>query len=131
LAWRIFSECEEWNKFLPAYGKIEWLGERWAPGSRLRIELTYPAPVVQDRVITVCNPPRCVGWINHVVGFTLEQWVLFDACGGGGTRISTWVEITGTTLEVDGHDVPSILRSFIERWYANFAAECDRMAPSV
>jgi hypothetical protein len=128
LSWKIFSECEQWNKFLPAYGRIQWFGERWAAGSRLQIELTYPASVIQDRVITACSPPRCVGWINHVMGFTMEQWVLFDPCAGGKTRISTWIEFTGPTLEVEGHDVPTLVRTFVERWYTNFAAECDRMA---
>ena len=127
LAWKVFSQCEQWNKFLNAYGRIQWFGERWAPGSRLQIELTYPTAVVQDRVITISNPPRCVAWINHVMGFTMEQWVLFDPCPGNGTRISTWIEFTGETLQVGGHDVPAIVRDFVERWYTNFAAELDRM----
>lgn len=131
LAWKIFSQCEEWNRFLSAYGKIQWFGERWAPGSRLQIELTYPAPLVQDRVITICNPPRCVAWINHVMGFTMEQWVLFDPAPAGGTRISTWIEFTGEALHVDGHDVQAIVRGFVERWYTNFAAELDRMSACV
>ena len=128
LAWKVFSQCEQWNKFLNAYGRIQWFGERWAPGSRLQIELTYPTAVVQDRVITISNPPRCVAWINHVMGFTMEQWVLFDPCPGNGTRIYTSIEFTGEALQVEGHDVPAIVRGFVERWYTNFAAELDRMA---
>lgn len=131
LAWKVLSQCEDWNRFLPAYGRIQWLGERWVAGSRLQIELTYPAAIVQDRVITVCNPARFVSWITHVMGFTMEQCVVFDPSPGGKTRISTWIECTGATLQVEGHDVPTIVRSFVERWYTNFAAECDRIAASV
>ena len=76
-------------------------------------------------------PPRRFdkyAWINHVLGYTMEQWVLFDPHAGGGTRISTWVEFTGAALMVDGHDIEAIVRRFVETWYTNFAAECDRMA---
>jgi len=128
LVWKLFSQCEHWNRYLNAYGEIRWLGERWMQGSRLQIELTYPIAATQDRIITVCNPPRCVAWINHVLGYTMEQWVLFDPHAGGGTRISTWVEFTGAALMVDGHDIEAIVRRFVETWYTNFAAECDRMA---
>ena len=126
LAWKLFSQCDQWNCYLNAYGEIRWIGEPWTPGSRLQIELTYPVKATQDRVITVCNPPRCVGWINHVLGYTMEQWVLFDPHSGGGTRISTWVEFTGAALNVDGQDLETTVREFVETWYTNFAAECDR-----
>lgn len=126
LAWNIFSRCEEWNRYLKAYENIRWLGEPWAAGSRLLIELNYPTSAVQNRIITVCNPPRCVAWINHVLGYTMEQWVLFDPHSGGGTRISTWVEFTGPTMCIEGHDVVAVIRDFVERWYSNFRDECDR-----
>jgi len=129
LVWRVFSQCEQWNRFLNAYGTIKWWGDPWAPGSRLQIELLYPVAAMQSRVITVCNPPRCVAWINHVLGYTMEQWVLFDPHASGGTRISTWIELTGATLRVDGHDdVQKIVRNFVRQWYTNFAAECDGLA---
>jgi hypothetical protein len=127
LVWKLFSQCEQWNRYLNAYGKIRWFGERWAPGSRLQIELTHPISAVQDRVITVCNPPRCVAWINHVLGYTMEQWVLFDPHTGGGTRVSTWIEFTGETLHVDGRDIEVIVRDFVAKWYSNFRDECDRI----
>jgi len=131
LAWKIFSECENWNRFLNAYGKVQWRGERWAPGSRLLIELFHPIHVTQDRVITVCTPPRCVGWINHVFGYTLEQWVLFDPCPGGGTRVSTWIEIVGKALSCEGQDVRELIQDFVMRWYTKFAEECDREASQI
>jgi hypothetical protein len=126
--WKLFSECEQWNRYVNAYGKIRWLGERWAPGSRLLIEMTCPTSAVQNRVITVCNPPRSVAWINHVLGYTMEQWVCFDPLAGGGTRISTWVEIAGPTLIVDGQDLVAIARNFVETWYNNFGKHCETLA---
>lgn len=130
-AWKLFSQCEQWNRYLNAYGKIQWFGEPWASGSRLQLELTYPTTATQNRIITISNPPRCVAWINHVLGYTMEQWVLFDPSPGGGTRISTWVEFTGAALQVEGQDLETIIRDFVETWYTNFAAECDQLVKVV
>jgi hypothetical protein len=124
-AWRIFSDCSRWHHFSNAYRSIEWQGAPWVPGSRLQIEIVHPVVATQDRVITLCEPPRCVAWINHVLGYTMEQWVLFDPEAGGGTRISTWIEITGA--DIDGHDVEKLVARFLADWFVSFCAECDRM----
>jgi hypothetical protein len=79
----------------------------------------------QDRVITICTPPRCVAWINHVLGYTMEQWVLFDPDAGGGTRVSTWIEFTGA--DFDGSEVEKLVTKFAAEWFGKFRAECDRM----
>ena len=128
LAWKVFSDWEHWNRFTSAYGRMQWIGEPWETGSRLLIELLYPIPATQNRVITISTPPRCIAWINHVLGYTFEQWVIFDPHPGGGTVVSTWLEFTGKTLTYNGQDVREIIRKFAERWYENFAAACDQEA---
>jgi hypothetical protein len=124
LAWRIFSDCARWRRFSDAYRSIEWRGDPWTSGSRLQIEIVLPVVAKMDRVITICTPPRCVAWINHVLGYTMEQWVLFDPDAGGGTKVSTWLEITGA--DFDGHQVEKLAVKLVERWFVNFCAECDR-----
>jgi len=128
LAWRVFSDCDRWPRFSDSYGKIEWQGVPWALGSRLQIELVRPVQAIQRRVITVCTPPRCVAWINHVMGVTMEQWVLFDPYPGGGTRISTWIEFTGNAAGVNVLELRAIIATFLENWFNNFLTECDRVA---
>jgi hypothetical protein len=128
MAWRIFSDISRWHRFSDAYRNIEWQGEPWTPGSRLQIDLVKPVVARQDRVINICTPPRCVAWINHVLGFTMEQWVLFDPAAGCGTRVSTWIEITGA--DFDTCDIQKLVASLIEEWFVNFCAECDRIAAS-
>ncbi len=125
MAWRIFSDVGRWRIFSDAYRKIEWRGSPWATGSRLRIEIVKPVVATQDRVITMCTPPRCVAWINHVLGYSMEQWVLFDPVDGG-TRVSTWLEITGSDFH--GQDVGEMVTRIMEDWFSNFCAECDRVA---
>lgn len=126
MAWRIFSDVNRWRRFSDMYRSIEWRGVPWAPGSRLQIDIVKPVVARQDRVITMCTPPRCVAWINHVLGYSMEQWVLFDPAADGGTRVSTWLEVTGSDFH--GHDVGEIITRLLEEWFTNFCAECDRVA---
>ena len=127
LAWRIFADCKRWHRFSDAYSSVEWRGAPWTPGSRLQIETVRPIAVKQDRVITICTPPRCAAWINHVMGYTMQQWVLFDPDGSGGTRVSTWIEITGAHLNFEGHNVEKLVSRFVKEWFDNFCAESDRI----
>ena len=60
----------------------------------------------------------------------MEQWVLFDPDGAGGTRVSTWIEITGADLNFDGHDVEKLVTRFVKEWFDNFCAESDRIVAS-
>lgn len=55
----------------------------------------------------------------------MEQWVLFDPDAGGGTRVSTWIEIAGA--DFDSHDIEKLVARFAKEWFVNFGAECDRM----
>lgn len=126
LAWKIFSDVGRWRGFSDAYRRIEWRGEPWVPGSRLQIDIVKPVEATQDRVITMCTPPRGVAWINHVLGYSMEQWVLFDPAADGGTSVSTWLELIGSDFR--GRNVRETVTRILEDWFANFCAECDRVA---
>ena len=126
LAWKIFSDWHRWSRFSDFYGNIQWLsGEPWMVGSRLQIELVRPVRTKVDHVITLCSPPDCVAWIDHAMGNTMEQWVLFEPLSGGGTRVRTWAEVVGPTTEIEGVPVREVIANFIELWYSRFCNECD------
>jgi len=128
LAWRIFSDTSLWPRFSDLYGAIRWQGPAWTPGSRLRIEVHEPIDAIVDRVITVCMPPHKVAWINHVRGYTMEQWVSFDPYQAGGTKVSTWIEVTGAEISLRGGEDIKYLKSLLISWFTRFAAESDRAA---
>lgn len=129
LAWKLFMDWQRWPEFTDIYGSaIEWKGSPWSPGSRMQFDIVRPVKAKMDRVITICTPPRCVAWINHVYGYTMEQWVLFDHYAGGGSRVGTWVELTGAELCPDGKDASEVVKGLLEEWFRNFCAECDRLA---
>jgi hypothetical protein len=126
LAWKVFSDWRRWRRYSDFYGGIEWLsGVPWAVGSRLQIELVHPVRTTVDHVITVCSPPHRVAWIDHALGDTMEQWVVFDPLPTGGTCVRTWAEVVGPTSEVGGHPVKDVLKAFIELWYSRFCSDCD------
>jgi len=128
LAWKLFSDFSCWRRFSDHYGDIRWLsGRPWTPGSRLQISLVRPVRTTVDHVITLCSPPDYVAWIDHALGNTMEQWVVFQPQSEGGTRVHTWAEVVGPTTKVGGRPVRELVKSFIELWYSRFCRECDRL----
>ena len=128
LVWRIFSNTDAWPKFFAPYKSIRWQGEPWTIGSRLRMEVGEPINAVVDRVLTLCTPPRHLAWINHVRGYTMEQWTSIEAFQGGSTRISTWIEIMGGETTVQKGEHLRLLKTFVQSSYDNLRQECDRAA---
>ena len=131
LAWDIFSNIRRWHTFSNVYGELRWReGEPWQPGSRLRIEILQPIRAMVDHVITHCVPAQKVGWIDHGLGITMEQWVEFQALPSGDTQVSTYGELVGSTTTIEGHAVAEVIAEFMSTWYENFRLVCDQLAAS-
>src|SRR5262249_27622524 len=129
LAWQVFSDYHRWNSFANIYGQIHWReGSPWQPGSRLEIELLRPFHATIDHVITSCVPGRRVGWIDHTLGAAMAQWVSFEDHVSGGTRVHTWGDLIHSGLAASGHPAEQLISGFVETWYENFRAACDRLA---
>jgi hypothetical protein len=129
VAWRVFSDWELWPQFSELYQEIRWTsGEPWKEGSRLSITSAKPMRVTLDHVITLCIPGEKVAWIDHALGTTMEQWVLFEPQREGGTRVRTWAELTGMMPLIAGRTIKDVLLEFTKTWYDRYAKECDRAA---
>jgi len=129
-AWDIFSNWRRWHTFANIYGSLRWWrGEPWQVGSRMQIEILQPVVAMVDHVITSCEPGRKVSWLDHALGVTLEQWVLFhELPKGKGTEIETRGEFVGPALDIAGRTVGQVLTEFTHTWYGNFRAVCDQLA---
>ena len=128
LVWQIFTNWWLWPKFSDIYGEIRWVGgNAWEPGSRLRIEVVRPVRISVEHVIKACVSEKRVGWIDHGIGTTIEQWVYFEPRPGG-TRVRTWAEFTGIAIVVAGRPIRQLRLNFTHDWYDAFQAECDRQA---
>ncbi|SRR5581483_8930 len=130
VAWEIFTDWENWHRISNRYGAIQWTGTPWATGSRIRVEIFRPFKATVDRVITVIEPGQCIAWINHVLGYTMEQWVVFQPVFDG-TRIATWLEFTGPGPTIEGRLVHEMIQEYLQEWYEAFRRECDLAAPSI
>src|SRR5215475_10669693 len=128
LVWKLFSDWRRWQRFSDFYGAIRWIsGKPWTAGSRLRIDLVRPVRTSVDHVITVCSPGECVAWIDHVLGNTMEQWLVFEPREEGGTQVHTFAEVVGPASARAGRSIRAVFKSFIELWYSRFCRECDRI----
>lgn len=129
VAWKVFSECKLWPGFSERYDSaVRWQGTPWEPGSRVQFDILAPDPARVLCVVTLCAPPQCVAWINHVNGYTMQQCVLFEPYYGGGTRITTWIELTDPELNGGSVRLRAVLKSLLHTWFGNFTAECDHRA---
>lgn len=129
-AWQIFTNCEYWRRISDRYRGIEWYGTPWTPGSRVRVKLLHPVVATVDRVITACEPGQSIAWINHLIGYTMEQWLFFQPVAGGGARIFTWLEFVGPSDTIEGRPVQAVIEEYLQEWYECFRIECDRVALS-
>lgn len=127
IAWEMFTDWKNWHRISDRYQAIEWSGTPWSRSSRLRVELLHPFRTAVDRVITVSEPGECLAWINHVMGYTMEQWLVFQSIADG-TRIATWLEFTGPEATIEGRSVRDIIQEYLSEWYESFRLECDRAA---
>ena len=128
IAWKVFSNIELWPKFCKLYKHVRWQGTPWRAGSRLRLDVGPPVNATADRVVTVCAPPHHVAWINHICGYTMEQWIALDPYNLGGTRVSAWIEVTGGDPLRDRAEDIRILQGVVSEWFDNFWRECDLVA---
>jgi len=132
LAWKIFADCRLWPGFSELYGSsARWQGVPWSAGSRLRFDIVEPERARIECVITLCTPPQCAAWINRVSGYTMQQCVLFEPYVGGGTKVTTWIELTDPRLSSNITKARSVLKSLLQTWFGNFIAECDHQARAV
>jgi len=129
VAWKVFSICNLWPGFSETHGSnVQWHGAPWNAGSRLQFDIAEPEPTRVECVLTLCAPPQCVAWINHVRGHTFQQCVLFEPYMGGGTKITTWIELTNTERGDGLTKIRLLLKFLLQTWFGNFTAECDHQA---
>lgn len=126
--WSLFCDRSSWELISDTYDNIRWVeGKPWQVGSRLAFDLRRPFKVAVTQVIIASEPPHKLGWIDHGVGVTIEQWLDIEAHDEG-TRVSVWAETAGPFTMIFGHQIEKLLRDFTVEWYDRFREECDRRA---
>ncbi|HUN88395.1 MAG TPA: SRPBCC family protein [Terriglobales bacterium] len=130
LAWEIFSDWRRWHTFSNVYGRLEWTkGQPWTVGSRLSIEVLRPVQTTIDHVITHCDPAERVGWIDHAMGVTVEQWVSFEPRNESGTIVRATGEIVGSEPQLARTSLLEFFQDFTRQWYEAYREVCNQLAP--
>ena len=92
------------------------------------IEILRPIHLVIDHVITHCDPAEKIGWIDHGLGISIDQWLTFEPKNGTGTRLRITGEILGPELElIPGVALDVFVRDFTRKWFDAYREVCNQL----
>jgi hypothetical protein len=94
------------------YSEAEWTqGEPWRTGSRLRYVVVQPVETTVSAVVTQSEPPLKVGLLNHALGVTVQQMVIFTRLKDS-TRVDLVMDSVGESTAPASLDVTKTLDFF-------------------
>jgi len=106
------------------YSEAVWTeGEPWHSGSRLRYVVVQPVETTVSAVVTQIEPPLKVGLLNHSLGVTVQQMVIFTPLKDS-TRVDLVMDAVGESTGPASFDVTQALTFFakdaldtmLDRW---------------
>jgi hypothetical protein len=94
------------------YSEATWTeGEPWRTGSRLRYVVVQPVEATVTAVVTHIEPPLKVGLLNHALGVTVQQMVIFTRLKDS-TRVDLVMDAVGQPTAPASFDVTQALTFF-------------------
>jgi hypothetical protein len=94
------------------YSEAAWTkGEPWRTGSRLRYAVVQPVEATVSAVVTHSEPPLKVGLLNHALGVTVQQMVVFTRLKDS-TRVDMVMDAVGESNAPATLDVTQALNFF-------------------
>jgi hypothetical protein len=94
------------------YSEATWTGgEPWRTGSRLRYVVIQPVETTVSAVVTQIEPPLKVGLLNHALGVTIQQMVVFTPLKDS-TRVDLVMDAVGQSTAPASFDVTQALTFF-------------------
>jgi len=96
------------------YSDASWTqGEPWRTGSRLRYVVVKPVETTVSAVVTHSEPPLKVGLLNHALGVTVQQMVIFTRLKDS-TRVHLVMDAVGESNAPASFDVAQALNFFAQ-----------------
>jgi hypothetical protein len=94
------------------YSEAAWTqGEPWRTGSRLRYVVVQPLEAIVSAVVTHSEPPLKVGLLNHALGVTVQQMVVFTRLKDS-TRVDLVMDALGQSTAPASFNVEQALDFF-------------------
>ena len=95
------------------YSEAVWTeGIPWQVGSRVRYVVLQPVQATVAAVVSLSEPPFKVGLINHALGITAQQLVIFSRIKANTTRVVMTMDFVGDSTSPTPIDVGAALRFY-------------------
>jgi voltage-gated potassium channel Kch len=95
------------------YTEAIWIeGKPWQVGSRLRYVVVQPVAATVSAVVTLFEPPSKVGLLNHALGVTAQQLVIFTPLDRNNTRVAMAMDPVGEPSSLTPQQISSALEFF-------------------
>jgi len=95
------------------YTEATWTeGKPWQVGSRLRYVVAQPVAATVSAVVTLFEPYSKIGLLNHAMGVTVQQLVLFVPIDRNRTRVAMVMDAVGEPTSLTPEATSSALEFF-------------------
>ena len=95
------------------YTEATWTeGKPWQVGSRLRYVVVQPVAATVSAVVTLFEPHSKIGLLNHALGVTAQQLVIFVPLDRNITRVAMAMDPVGEPTSLTPEVVSSALDFF-------------------
>jgi hypothetical protein len=126
LAFRAFSDLER-LLHREIYEEVSWIeGSPWQVGSRIRYVVTKPVRATISAVVTSYEPPRYVALLNHGMGVTAEQQVIFTGSLHGDTRVRMVMDFVGKSPDLPEDVIQQAITLYTHDALDTMAALCNK-----
>lgn len=112
------------------YSEATWTeGEPWQVGSRLRYVVVQPVAATVSAVVTLFEPPSKVGLLNHALGVTAQQLVIFTPLDRSNTRVAMAMDPVGEPSTLTAGQISNALEFFTKDALDTMLARCRETQP--
>ena len=126
-AFAVFTDTDAWQRSTEIT-KVEWLGKPWQEGSRMRIKEYGNIRDTIDQVLLHYEPPRCVAYMTHFFGITLETRLTFHAVSEYEAEVQTRGEFLGLASRAFGFALGPAIERATRLTTEGLIKECERVA---
>jgi hypothetical protein len=121
----IYTDTERWcNR--GSVDDLQWVhGIPWQEGSRIRVKIKEPLPLVVDQVLVHFEPDREIAYTSHVFGMTFHTRLTFSVLSARETEIQIRMEAVGTSWRLFGFAIEPAIEKNTLRFFDDLKRDCE------
>ena len=126
-AFAIYTDTDAWQRCTVVTG-VEWIGNPWEEGSRMRVKSQGVVPVTSDQVLLHFESPSRIAYMSHFLGITFETRLTFLAASDQETQIHFRGEFVGAGSRTFGFALGPAIERGTRDFMEGLNRECERVA---